>query len=546
MDQKDLTLGTSAEEFYKQKEPAREAVIATGLRLAEMTIPSVFPPRDMTEGDSLPITNQSVNSSAVNTLASKLMLSAMPAGLPAIKYAPIEHALETDIEGDPDLWAKILGALNSRSEAHRIRMETTAARAAYVKAKKLEIVTGNTCISWIDINSPVVYNMNSYAVHRDALGNQLIVVVKLDMVLETLDDDIKQKVYDLQQDDSVEAPDDDKKNDWQETVPVYSVCKLIKKGNKKYWAFWQEVAGERVEGTEFKSPFDVPPLYAGWMVPNPGFDWGRAYSEDYEGDLKACETFAAALQDNAAAASRNITFVSPSGDTNRKAVAEAENLSTLSGDAKDVTQMQHNRSAEHQVTASEFQSAEKRIGRAYLQHSSIQRAGDRVTMAEWRILAEELDQAMGGLYSQIAASGQRWFMLRFAYLHEQEDKRLVPLPEGVVSVGVITGLDNLGQSQDYSKLVTLGDDASRILGPQVLASRTRVGSFLNQMTDAMSLKGKTLWKSDEEVAQESQQNQEQTMQMNMMDKAIGPLAKEGAGALAAMSQPQEEEQQGAP
>lgn len=530
----ETTLGVTAEAFYSQKKAKRSGVASIGRRLADITIPSVFPPENYDNShDSLEITNQSVNSFLINSLANTLMLTALPANLPICKFESDESKLQEDIKNDPELWAETQYALSRREEIHRTRLESTKARSAYVKTMKQLLLPGNSCILWTDINNPIVYNMHSYVVQRDAKGIPMVTVLEDTISMEVADDDVRDAVIQHRLDKGIAT----KEHDWDDTANIYHVQKLVNDGGELEWLYWQETEGGHViEDTEFYSPFDVPPIYPAQLIDETGSDWGLGYCSDYEGDLKAMEELSASVQDGAAMLSWFLTFVNPTGTTNIRDVKGAKNLDVLPGDGADVTTFTSNKTGDLSVVSGEAEKVARRLALAFASEAGIQRTGERVTAEEWKRMSMALDRSMGGLYSVIAQTVQRWFVLRFIHLHLKENKKIIPLPKDVVSVGVVTGLDGIGRSSDYENLMGLMTDASNILTPQVLAEEVNRGDLLRRMAAGRAVKAEGLIKDPETKAAEQQQREQMQQQQTLLEKGAGPLAQGGVDMLAQMMQ----------
>lgn len=542
-DRGDLSLGMTAEDFYNQEKRNRTGPVEVARRLADITIPSVFAPEDWDSGDDLEITNQSINARAVNTLTNKLTLAALPPNLPMAKFNAIESKLAEDIKRDPELWSEVQYALSRREENHRERLETTTARTAYSKATKLNLVTGNALVLWTNINRPRVYNMHQYVVKRDAGGEPLVTVLEDCVSMAVADEDVLQAAQESRARRGVKSDS----NEWDEEIKVYHVQKLlVDDDDEKEWVYWQEVeGGELVEDSEAYSEYDVPAMMPSGLNHETGSDWYLPYCLDYEGDLMAVENFAASLQDGAAALAWFLFFVDPTGHTNLKDVQDADSLDVLAGRADDVTALQSQKGGDLATVDRQFSEAARRLGFAFAMVTSIQRPGERVTAEEWENMVREIDEAMGGTYTQISQGLQRWFVLRFIHLHEMEDEDLQQMPQGLVSVGVVTGLDSIGQATDHGNLLGWAAEGKDVLGPEQFAAAINSKDFLRRLAGFRAVKIEGLVKTEEQTAADNEAALMQNQQATILDKAAGPIAKEGAGAISEMikSQVQEGAQQ---
>lgn len=530
-------LGQTAEDFYNAQTSKRNGAEARARRLADITIPTIFLPENWQEDDDIEVTNQSTNAFCVNSLANKLMLAALPPNLPMAKYTPIETRIKDDIQQDPELWSQTTYALSRREESHRKRLESTNARDTYAKSMRLFLVTGNGCTIWTKINTPRTYDLNHYVCLRDDSGLPIVTVLKTSVSFAIADEDVKEAARAARRG----KPKTTSKSEWEDDILIFHCQKLIGDGDDQEWVYWQETEGGHIiEDTEAYSPFDVPAMMPGTMNLPTGADWGLPYCVDYEGDLQATENFAAALQDGAAALAWFLFFVDPTGHTNIKDVQEADTLDVLSGRADDVSTLQVPKGGDLSVVSNEFEKAARRLGYAFAMQAAIQRSGERVTAEEWKRMAHELDQAMGGLYTSLSLGYQRWFVLRFIHLHELEDTDMAPLPEGMVQLGVVTGLDSIGQSTEHSNLMDWANEGQQVLGAEGFAASIHADDFLRRTAAHRAVKTEGLVKTPEQREQEKQQQTQQAQQQSVIDKATGPLASGGVDMMSQLLQQQQQ------
>ena len=526
----DTSLGVTAEDFFESQKANRTGPVELGRRLADLVSPSTFPPEQWQSGDPLVILNQSVNAYAVNTLSSKMMLGAFPPGLPGWKHIPEEHKLDQDIESDPQLYSEVMYALSRREESHRARLEATQCRPAMTLYYKLLLLTGNALVLWTNIDRPIIYNMHHYVVKRDATGTPIAGVLKESVSKMVADDDV---VEAAERHRSVNQPAG--ATPWDDEITIYHCQKLVNDNGTQKYVYWQEVeGGEVIPGTEAWADFDTPTMYFGGMIPEYGSDWFIPYCSDYEGDMQAVENFAASLQDGAAAAARFLTLVDPNGVTDINDVLRADNLDVIPGRDQDVKTLRSDKGGDLAVTSQEMEKAVRRLGQAFLMFSAVQRSGERVTAEEWRILAQEIDQAMGGLYSQVAQTSQRYFVLRFIHLHEESDPKLGKLPEGLVRVAVVTGIDSLGQSSEGNRLDNFMTKANAALSNPVVEKYIDVSDYLRRLAAVENVKAEGLVKGSDQRQAEADAAKQDAMQQTLLDKATGPLAQGGADMLGQM------------
>lgn len=535
--QKQMSLGMSAEDFYNSEKSKRTGPVEVARRLADVTLPSLFPPEHYDHGDDLEITNQSINAFLINGLASNLALAAFPPNLPMASFKPREEELSDDIREDPELWSQVTYSMSRLEESHRNRLKLTTARSAYTRCMKLELVTGNACVLWTDIDKPRTYNMHRYVVKRDAGGEAIVTVLEDSVAFANADDDIRDAATAHWARQGKEVS----KNEWDEEITIYHVQKLVKKGDTKKWLYWQEVeGGDTVEGSEAWAPYEAPHMYAAGLIPDPESDWYGPYCGDYEGDIQAIENFESALQDGAAAMAWFLFFVEPTGQTSIEDVKSADNLEVLSGKSDDVSVLQTQKGGDLAAVEKKTEAIARRLGIAFASRAALQRSGERVTAEEWQQLTEDLERAMGGLYTEISEGPHRWFVNRFIHLHELTNKKLPKLPKDLFEVSIITGIDAIGLSSDHSNLIGWAKENTEVLGPELFASRVNADDFMLRTATYRGVKTDGLIKSKEQQEADNQKNVQAQQQQTLLEQGAGPLAKEGAGMMAKLAMAQQE------
>ncbi|MBK3400430.1 portal protein [Methylobacterium ajmalii] len=529
-DRGEYSLGEPAKDAYEALSTYRESVNWMARRMAELTIPSVFPPQGYRAGDDLPGNNHSLGAQCVNTLASKLLFMAFPPGQPIAKLEPVVASMQEAIDQDPELYAKTLLALSQLELMHRNRFASTPLQATYVGYLKLLLIAGNALWKHIRLGSPTFHRSDCYVVSRDRNGHPLVTIHHEKVRVTTLPKDVQEAIYE----DRPELLD--VKPEWSREADIYSVCKL-KTGEAdddgdedRSWLYWQETCkGKLIPGTEVETDYDDAPMWPGWLIANYGDNWGRSYCEEYRGDLFSAEVMASALNDGTALASWALTFVKPGSRTSVRQVQKARNLDILSGAAEDVTVFRSDKTADFNFVVNREATVGRRLGAAFLLDSATRREGERVTAEEVARVGRELDQAMGGLYTQIGHGDQRRIIMRAIRLHEEENRKVPALPKGVVDVNVVTGVDAMGQSTEVNNLTGFVKVLAETFGNEATASLLKAGNFASRLAAAMSVKPDGLVPSQQELDQAKAQAQQQGMAQELMGKAAGPVA----GALAA-------------
>lgn len=540
MDDYKLRNGQSAKQTYADLSKTRLEALDTARELSEISIPFVFVPEGYRPGDRLGTNNQSVNSNMVSTLATKLMYASFPPSLPFVKYDISATALSqsADYREDPTLISKTKRALMKRANAHRERLESVPMRQAYITFLCELIIGGNSLFDYVNISEPTVRNLRNYVVKRDDRGNQLLVIAEKQVLKSDLDPSVLEKVAKAGA-DAKKSAEEAKKAWYEDTLPVYRVCETDTPDDQDglpLYRLWEECEGVYIPGSGKTYRDSIPPMYAAWLIPMYGEDYGRAYCDLYRGDLFAVENTHAALQDIGAGIARMFTMVNPSGQTRLADVKSANNNDVIAGNAEDVQSYQSGKAGDLQALEGYGQSIERRLGRAFGSSFAVQRDAERVTREEWVQLTKALDEAMGGLHSQFSQTGQKTVTQMFIRLHEQEKEAgLKPLPKGVITMSVITGIDAYGQDTEASAIYEWRQLANEALGPEKVSQLSDDAEWLGRFTAAKNVTPDGLLKDSATIEQD---NQQALMQGAMAQAAPGMMQEGAKAAFASLSQQQ--------
>jgi hypothetical protein len=158
--------------------------------------------------------------------------------------------------------------------------------------------------------------------------------------------------------------------------------------------------------------------------------------------------------------------------------------------------------------------------------SSIQRNGERVTAEEIRMLSQELQDLLSGSFQVISREFQVPFIRRV--MQRMTDQRRLPaLPEEVISIQVVGGVEGMGRGHDRDRLVGWAQAVSQLAGPQALEQYGDARTFMERLAHADGLQPEGLVKTEEEV----QEMQQQAMQQQLLQQAAPGVIQDGAKAL---------------
>jgi hypothetical protein len=322
----------------------------------------------------------------------------------------------------------------------------------------------------------------------------------------------------------IETSDTEMKN-----LELYTHTTRVNKG----WEVYQEVQGIEIPGTRGKFKEEECPFIPLRFTRVDGEDYGRGYVEEYIGDLRSLEALTKAIVEGAAASSKILFLVKPNGTTKTRTLAESPNGAIVSGDAADVSTLQVQKASDFRVALETARTINERISYAFLMNSSVQRQAERVTAEEVRFMAQELESALGGVYSILSQELQMPLIKTIMATLERSGK-MPKLPKGAVKPTIVTGIEALGRGQDLNKLATFLQYLQP-LGAQVIASEMNISDYIDRLGASLGIDTNGLIKSEEQKAQEqaqAMQMQQQQQQMQMMQqmavKGTPEMIKQGA------------------
>jgi hypothetical protein len=507
---------------YNRMETLRETYLNRARAAAAITIPALVVPKGFTAFSTLPTPYQSMGARGVNNLASKLLLTLLPPNEPFFKLSMDDSVREK-------LGAKVGEVDKALSQAERAvtrDIETAQYRPAVFVALKHLLVSGNV-LTYDDDDSRAlrVFSLTQYVVDRDSSGHVMKIIVKETTSPDALPKEIREQVQSL-------VPQSDNHDSTQiQEIDLYTG--IYRDDDKCY--VWQEVMGIKIPGSQGSYPKERCPWNAQRLIYVEGEDYGRGYVEEFYGDLKSLEVLTRSMVQGAAAASKLVYIVNPNGVTDPDDLARAEGGDVIPGTSDDVHVIQTQKGSDFNVVEQRIQRLTEQLSFAFLLNSAVQRQAERVTAAEIKYMANELEAALGGIYSSLSQEFQ--LPLVRSRMASMQRRGLLPnLPAKLVQPMVTTGVDAIGRGNDFEKLRAYIGFLAESLGPQKVAEILDSSEVAKRAAAAMGINEDGLVKSPEQL----QAEQQAQMQAMMAQQAAGPMA--GAMAQAAMAPPDQPQQ----
>lgn len=472
----------------------RNAVLERARDCAKLTIPGLLPPEGHSDQTSLPTPYQSIGARGVNNLSSKLLLALLPPGSSMFRLR-VEEDVAKEMGGAASAVEEALAQIERKVTTV---IETSPVRPITFEAVSHLVVAGNVMLHVPDAENIRLFRLDQYAILRDAVGHPVEAVTLESVHPSTIEDSV------------LVACNVDAKT--AEKVEIYTVITW----NTTTEEYWQEINDLEVPGSRGSRPRDKGEWIPLRWRSVPGQDYGRGHVEEYLGDLRSLEGLSESIVQFAAAAAKIILLVRPNASTDPDDIADAESGDVVTGNPEDLSWVQLEKYADFQVANSVAERLEMRLSAAFLLRSGMTRQAERVTAEEIRELAQELEDALGGVYTVLSQEFQLPFVRRLM----ASIKGLPVLPKNSVRPMIVTGFEALGRNHALNKLRAFVTDVAQSLGERGLA-RLNEGEVISRLGTGYGIEDiSALIKSDDQMNQEQQAAQAAAM----ADKAAGPVA----------------------
>lgn len=508
----------SSESRYRDLELKRKPFLDRARECAFYTLPSLILPEGHTSQDELPTPYQSLGARGVNNLASKLLLTLLPPSSPFFRLTVAQHLI--DAMQNDDEKNQFDQALSRIEQIIMTAIENRAIRVDVFAGLKHLIVAGNVLLYFPRKVNMRVFALDQYVASRDCEGNLQEIIIREKIAIDALPEEIQQSVLDLERKDREGAD-----VDFDDEVDIYTRICLGEDytaddstpANPNRWYVHQEVKGIRVPHSDGNYPKDKLPWMALRWTHVHGEPYGRGHCEEFLGDLRSLETLSKAIVQAAALAARCVFVRNPNGILDAEDLENAENGEVIDGTAEDVATLQTEKQADMTIARQSADEIGQRLAFAFLLNSAIQRNGERVTAEEIRYMANELEDALGGVYSVMSLEFQLP-LVELVWNQLAASGDLPALPDGVTPT-IVTGVDALGRSHQLARLRTFMQTLVSDIGPQYASQFVNPSVYATLVATALGLDAPGLVRSQQEI-----QAQMQAQAAQQMAGKLGPSA----------------------
>jgi hypothetical protein len=505
---------------YQELSGVRETLLQRSRDMAALTIPSIFPYEGVNETQELPSPYQSVGARAVNNLSNKLLLTLFPVSNPFFKLEVSEAFTQQMQEQEQSVKEEIEGKMVELENIIQSDMEVNAFRTQFFEAIRSLVVVGNFLIYIPKKGEPSGYRFDQYVVKRSVQGTVL------EMILEEIisKEELPEKWIEQLNEEGIDM------NSSADSEAAHSVkdkkfkmyTRVFLQDDKYHEAKF--IHGVQLDGTDATYPKDA----SAWLPLRwnglSGEDYGRSYVEEYLGDIIALEGLSQALQEHSAIASKTFGILRPNSNLSPKDLVNVPNGGFVSGDPEDLIYPDIGKNNDMQTAQTMATQLTESLSRAFL--ITQVRDSERTTAEEIRLLASELETALGGAYSLLAVTFQKPILMReIGRLKKSGD--LPNVSDKDFSPKVIVGLEGLGRGTDVDKLMKASAALQQLAPVLQIVQDIDQSKLVQFIFNGVGLDPDEILKSaetKEAEAQAAQQQQGQEAMQGMMEKAAGPMA----------------------
>lgn len=472
---------------------------------ARWTSPSVFAttqvesqgtPNMMVQYDS-----QSVGAYALNKLSTKLTRTMFPANYPffSISLTDEEQKAIAKREGSDN----IVVTENSACK----RLFNNASYAQLIQCIRLLIVTGE-CVLYRYNERLRVYSLRDYSIKRNNVGEVLDLVLCEIKHVEELPLSVRNLIRET-----------------KGKVKMYTRVQRINNDlGGYYWHVTQQIKNMDIGTDETYTDKLCPYIPVVWNFVN-GDNYGRGYVEEFAADFSRLSDLYASLTDYELEMLRLMHLAEAGNNVDLEALTTQPNGTFIEGDPTKISPYEGGSFQKVQVIQAELQGIEQRLNSAFMVPQT--RDSERTTAYEIRQDAEEAEQILGGVYSQL--SEHLHLPLAYILLNEDSPDIMEAFVREEIELKIVTGIQALSRSTENQGLVIACSELNSIV-PLLsnLDPRFNIFKISEKVFLANGVDFQSLLYSEEEMQQKAEQQQaqaqqEQAQQMAQMGVPQGGL-----------------------
>ncbi|AWH15411.1 putative head portal protein [Aeromonas phage 25AhydR2PP] len=497
----------TAQGRWQKLSAGKAGLVSRCERYAELTIPSICPPDGYDESsDQLQHDYQSVGSQAANNLVNKMVLAMFAPSRPFMRFE-LPRAEQAEILKGLQMDANQFREQMALIEMDAVKeLDSIGARPKLFDLMAHLIVTGN-CLRYQDGDVMRILGIKKFCARRNARGEVIEIIIKEDCQLDELPEEVRPFAL---------------HTDPQAAVSMYRWWKWD--GNRFQES--QYIDNFLIDHNDYTGTYkreDMPVHHHVWQIAD-GAHYGIGHVEHYVGDLEGASKLSEAEINGAILASEFRWLANPGGMTRVEDVQTSRNGAVIPGMDGDLVLVSAGPVAQTiSVVSASADKYIRRIGAGFLLTAGVQRDAERVTAEEIRLLANELETGLGGIYSRLAIDLQLplayWLMKRLG------NSALVNSDFKPV---IVTGLDALSRNGDLENVRAFIADVVQITNlPPETAQYLKLDSLFSALAAGRGLKSSEYVNKQEVVDERNAAAQAQAQEQETAKVATEAQLKRG-------------------
>lgn len=484
---------------------------------AQLTMPWLLPLEGRAMGSPLDVPYNTLPAEGINNLSSRIMSVVFPLNGQSV-FEMLDHRpFNPDGEDDTELQAAYVRFENKTMDT----LAPTNLRAATNLAYQHLIAIGDVLLYEDDEFHFRLYRADQYVVRRKHEGCWQEIIIR-----EAVNAEWHDELKDLPKAESEHSlsPDPRLTEHWE-----WLYTQILKRPDGGVTVA-QEFRGNRLPN---EKSYDVSPWMPMRWKALVGEPYGISLVEDMFGDIRALDALSKALLDASLLNAEHRWGVDPTGVNSNlwQDMLDSINGDPITARNGELFPLSFNNTAAVQHTQIAVAHRESVLGRRFLMNSAVQqqlRGQERVPRLQVQLLAQELEQALGGVLSMAGTEVQEPIIRRTLAIMSQKGMIPKDIEEqirkqgGFIKLRIRAGLEILNREAEREKLAQ---------GIQILASlpeAAQQGAKWNNIGrdfwQAMGLETQGRWKTDEEMAQELAARQQQAQQQMVAEAAVQAAA----------------------
>lgn len=536
---------------YRALESDRNYYLERARSAARLTLPYLIPLSDdpyPNDTQTFPLPWNGIGARGVHNLASRLLLALLPPTETFFRFTidEIQMAKNEQQMSEAGATPEDLGRQKSEFDLALARLERAVLRSietsndrVAVHEMLLHLIIGGNVLMYVSEDGLKAFHLNRYVCRRDLMGTPLEAIVCEALSVETLPENARQLLED-DEESEVEGivEDDDTMPEYERVVRLYTHIEW--EGSKVKW--YQEINGKEIPGSNGTASVSESPWLPLRMYRIDGANYSPGYVEAAcISDLQTAEALSQAIAEGSLVSAQVKHLVKPNGIANPKKLAEAPNGAYLPGNPDDVFTIQVQKAADLNVAAQGLTRIEARLSQAFMLADV--RDSERTTAEEVRLQALQIENSLGSIYAILTTEFQQPYVARKLAILTRKGK-LPKLPPELVKPVVSVGLAAVGRGNDLEKTARFMTLLQQSLGPEGIATYVMPSELIRRLASAMGMDIIGLVKTDEQLAQEREQQQQMAMAQQAMAAGMADPQKlaNAAATTQEMAAPQPTEQ----